>query len=138
MVQSVFGQFEQAVHDLEANMHGRIVVPGLRREHVLVQIIASWDPSDADNSSVHQGWARDLCQALEPLSLPGGYPNFLGPDAQDQAAQAYGNNISRLQAVKHRFDPDGFFSATPLPARRAGAALPATGKLESSCFVLQQ
>ncbi len=111
---------------------------GLRREHVLVEIIACWDPADTDNSSVHKGWARDLCQALEPLSLPGGYPNFLGPDAQDQAARAYGNNITRLQAVKHRFDPDGFFSATPLPSHRSGATIPAARKLKSSCFVLQR
>ena len=88
---------------------------GLRREHVLVEIIACWDPTTADNGSVHKRWARDLCQALEPLSLPGGYPNLLGPHAQDQIAQAYGHNITRLQAVKRRFDPDGFFSATPLP-----------------------
>ncbi len=92
---------------------------GLRREHLMVEIIASWDPTAGDNGSVHKGWARELCQALAPLSLPGGYPNLLGPHAQDQIAHAYGDNITRLQAVKRRFDPDGFFSATPLPFDRA-------------------
>jgi FAD binding domain/Berberine and berberine like len=87
---------------------------GMRREHVLVEIIACWDPAGG-NGSVHKRWARDLSQTLAPMSLPGGYPNLLGPHAQDQIAQAYGNNITRLQAVKRRFDPDGFFSATPLP-----------------------
>lgn len=87
---------------------------GLRREHLLVEIIASWDPAGG-NGSVHKRWARDLSQTLAPMSLPGGYPNLLGPHAQDQIAQAYGSNITRLQAVKRRFDPDGFFSATPLP-----------------------
>ncbi|MCA1457654.1 FAD-binding oxidoreductase [Bradyrhizobium sp. BRP22] len=88
---------------------------GLRREHVLVEIIACWDPTDADNGSVHKRWARDLSQTLAPMSLPGGYPNLLGPHARDQIAHAYGDNIRRLQAVKRRFDPDSFFSATPLP-----------------------
>jgi FAD/FMN-containing dehydrogenase len=88
---------------------------GLRREHVLVEIIASWDPAAGDNGSVHKRWARDLCQSLAPLSLPGGYPNLLGPHAEDQITQAYGDNITRIRAVKRRFDPDGVFSATPLP-----------------------
>lgn len=88
---------------------------GLRREHVMVEIIACWDPTAGDNGSAHRRWAQDLCRTLAPMSLPGGYPNLLGPQAQDQIAQAYGNNITRLQAVKRRFDPDGFFSATPLP-----------------------
>ncbi|MDI4233763.1 FAD-binding oxidoreductase [Bradyrhizobium sp. Arg237L] len=88
---------------------------GLRREHVMVEIISCWDPTAGDNGSVHKRWARDFSQTLAPMSLPGGYPNLLGPHAQDQIAQAYGNNITRLQAVKRRFDPDGFFSATALP-----------------------
>ena len=88
---------------------------GLRREHVLVEIIACWDPTACNDGAAHQRWARDLCHSLAPLSLPGGYPNLLGPHAEDQIAQAYGDNITRLQAVKRRFDPDGVFSATPLP-----------------------
>jgi FAD/FMN-containing dehydrogenase len=87
---------------------------GLRREHVLVEIIACWDAA-GDNGSAHKRWARDLTQALAPMALPGGYPNLLGPHAQDQIAHAYGDNLKRLRAVKRRFDPDGFFSATPLP-----------------------
>jgi Berberine and berberine like len=89
---------------------------GLRREHLMVEIIASWDASAGDDGSAHKRWARDLSQALAPMSLPGGYPNILGPHAKDQIAHAYGDNLARLQAVKRRFDPDGFFSATPLPA----------------------
>ena len=89
---------------------------GLRREHLMVEIIASWDPSAGDDGSSHKRWARDLSQTLAPMSLPGGYPNILGPHARDQIAHAYGDNLARLQAVKRRFDPDCFFSATPLPA----------------------
>jgi FAD/FMN-containing dehydrogenase len=71
--------------------------------------------ADGDKGSGHKRWARDLSQALAPMSLPGGYPNILTSDAQDQIAHAYGENLERLQAVKRRFDPNDVFSSTPLP-----------------------
>jgi FAD/FMN-containing dehydrogenase len=85
---------------------------GLRREHFLVEIIAAWDGGDGTN---HRSWARDLSNALAPVSLPGGYPSMLGPDDRDQIALAYGSNLARLRDAKQRFDPHGLFSATPLP-----------------------
>jgi hypothetical protein len=85
---------------------------GLRREHFLVEIIAAWDEGDGTN---HRSWARDLSNALAPVSLPGGYPSMLGPDDRDQIALAYCSNLARLRDAKQRFDPDGLFSATPLP-----------------------
>jgi FAD/FMN-containing dehydrogenase len=88
---------------------------GLRREHIMVEIIASWDPGAADDGAAHRRWARTLSETLAPMSLPGGYPNLLGPHARDQIAHAYAGNLARLQAVKRRLDPDGVFSATPLP-----------------------
>jgi hypothetical protein len=50
--------------------------------------------------------------------LPGGYAGLLGTDAVDQIAHAYGPNSSRLVAAKARFDPEGIFSAIPLPSAR--------------------
>jgi hypothetical protein len=52
---------------------------------------------------------------LAPHALPGGYPNLLGPDDEHQVAAAYGPHTARLLAVKARLDPDGVFTATPLP-----------------------
>jgi FAD/FMN-containing dehydrogenase len=89
---------------------------GLRRAHLMVELIASWDPAAGDNRSAHKRWARDLSQSMAPIALPGGYPNLLGPHAQDQIAHAYGSNTTRLRAVKRQFDPDGVFSATPIPS----------------------
>jgi hypothetical protein len=60
-------------------------------------------------------WAEAVSTALSPGALPGGYTNLLGPDDHDQIAHAYGPNAARLQAAKTRFDPDGIFSAIPLP-----------------------
>jgi hypothetical protein len=87
----------------------------LRREHLMVEIVAGWKP-DRDDGASHRRWARDLWQSLAPFALPGGYANLLGPDDRQQAAEAYGGNAARLRVIKRRFDPDGVFvSAIPLP-----------------------
>jgi FAD/FMN-containing dehydrogenase len=85
-----------------------------RSDHFMLQIIATWEPSE--DATPHETWADGLSRALAPYSLPGGYPNVLGPEATDQIAEAYGANLPRLQRLKREFDPDGVFSATPLPA----------------------
>ena len=73
---------------------------GLRAPHYMVEIIATWDPADAVNAPRHQQWAADLSNALAKDALPGGYANLLGPEEHDQIAQAYGDNLQKLQAVK--------------------------------------
>jgi FAD/FMN-containing dehydrogenase len=88
---------------------------GLRRDHFLVEIIAAWEPVVGHDGTDHRSWAQDLSKALAPFSLPGGYPSMLGEDDRDQIAHAYGTNLAKLQDTKRRFDPDGLFSATPLP-----------------------
>jgi hypothetical protein len=87
---------------------------GLRREHIMVELLAGWKP-DGDDGAAHRHWVQDLWQKLGPFSLPGGYANLLGPDSREQAAEAYGGNAARLRILKHRFDPDGVFTAIPLP-----------------------
>jgi FAD/FMN-containing dehydrogenase len=84
---------------------------GLRREHIMVEILAGWKP-DGNGGAAHQRWA----QSLAPFALPGGYANLLGPDDREQTAEAYGDNAARLRVLKRRFDADGVFaSAIPLP-----------------------
>ena len=65
-------------------------------------------------------WTRSTSAMLAPHALPGGYPNFLGPDDQEQAAAAYGPNAARLMEIKGRLDPDLVFQATLLPVRDDG------------------
>ncbi|QEX20255.1 6-hydroxy-D-nicotine oxidase [Hypericibacter adhaerens] len=90
---------------------------GLRREHVLVEIIAGFaDRGDKREEQRHQAWARATRKALEPVALPGGYPNLLGPGDADRVAQSFGRNAARLAKAKRQYDPDNLFrSAIPLP-----------------------
>lgn len=87
---------------------------GVRSPHLLVENIAIWEPGDG-GAAEHRAWVRDLSDALAREALPGGYVNLLGPDEANQISHAYGPNRDRLLAVKSRFDPEGIFSATPLP-----------------------
>ncbi|MFI1094845.1 FAD-binding oxidoreductase [Streptomyces sp. NPDC020917] len=89
---------------------------GNRDPHLMIEIIAQWEPGDA-RAADHRAWAGHLTAALESDALPGGYPNLLGTDEGARIAHAYGPNTERLVAVKRRFDPDDVFRATPLPVR---------------------
>ncbi|MCW2863414.1 MAG: hypothetical protein JWP48_5122 [Actinoallomurus sp.] len=89
---------------------------GIRQDHLMAEIVAVWEPGDG---TPHRTWADSVADALAPDALPGGYPNMLGPRDHAQIAGAYGPNAARLLAAKARFDPDGVFSATPLPPTAA-------------------
>ena len=84
-----------------------------RREHFVVEIVAGWSSGDG---AAHRAWANEVSAALAPHAMPGGYPNLLGPDDHEQIVEAYGDNAIRLSAAKMRYDPDGVFTAIPLPA----------------------
>ncbi|MFI0242489.1 FAD-binding oxidoreductase [Streptomyces sp. NPDC016845] len=88
---------------------------GLRQEHFMVEILAAWHPETGDDGA-HRRWADETADLLGPYALPGGYPNLLDDTHHDQIAHAYGSNAERLLKAKAQFDPDGTFSAIPLPA----------------------
>jgi FAD/FMN-containing dehydrogenase len=83
---------------------------GLRRDHLLVEIVATWAPASDER---HGQWSRALSADLAPHALPGGYPNLLGHDEYERVLRGYGQNAVRLLALKHRYDPDGVFRAVP-------------------------
>ncbi|MCX4746156.1 FAD-binding oxidoreductase [Kitasatospora sp. NBC_01287] len=86
---------------------------GLRRDHLLVEIAASWAPGTEARAEAHRAWARSLSADLAALALPGGYANLMGPDESDRALTGFGANAERLLAVKRRFDPDAVFTGIP-------------------------
>jgi len=82
-----------------------------RDEHLVANIIGAWTDGDG---AAESAWVRDTERRLDAHALPGGWVNLMAhgdPRAQD----AYGTNTPRLLAVKAHYDPDGVFSATPLP-----------------------
>ena len=90
---------------------------GLRRDHVLVEILASFaDGTDKLEEQQHRQWALAARQALDARALPGGYPNLLTPGDPDRVAKSYGPNVEQLIKAKRRYDPENVFcSAIPLP-----------------------
>jgi FAD binding domain/Berberine and berberine like len=95
---------------------------GLRRDHVLVEILATCDDrSDKSEEERHWQWARTTRHAFDTLALPGAYPNLLAAGEElDRVTQSYGCNARRLIKAKRHYDPDSVFqSAIPLPVTRA-------------------
>jgi FAD/FMN-containing dehydrogenase len=91
---------------------------GLRRDHVLVEILALFG-SDEREEQRHRQWARATLQAFDAIALPGGYPNLLAEGDVDRVAKSYGGNAERLTRAKRLYDPDNIFhSAIPLPVSR--------------------
>ena len=85
----------------------------LREPHLMAEIIGI---RRAEESGEHvQSWADAASAALAGHAFPGGYANLLGPEAVDQIPYVHGGNLPRLRRIKAAVDPEGVFSATPLP-----------------------
>src|SRR5262245_2689624 len=82
-----------------------------RDEHLVVQIIGTWADGDGVAESA---WVRDTEHRLDAHALAGGWANLMARGDQ-RARDAYGINAGRLLAVKSHYDPDGVFTAIPLP-----------------------
>ena len=82
-----------------------------RDEHLVVEILGSWVDGDGVAESA---WVRDTERRLDPHALAGGWANLMAR-GDPRARDAYGINTDRLLAVKSRYDPDGVFTASPLP-----------------------
>ena len=82
-----------------------------RAPHQAIEVIAAWPA--ADSPARHRAWADSVVAALDPVALPGGYPNLLGPDDDPRARESFGANLERLVMLKRRYDPGNVFSAIP-------------------------
>jgi FAD/FMN-containing dehydrogenase len=89
---------------------------GLRCDHVLVELLATFPGQSAFDQRNYQRWLHTSLHAFDPIALPGGYPNLLPKGDADRATKSFGDNAERLIKAKRTYDPDNIFrSAIPLP-----------------------
>ncbi len=100
-------------HGAAARVDPAATAFGTRGDHLMVEILPAWESGDG---AAELAWAAAAVAALDDEALPGGYANVMGPDDAHRASSAFGPNAARLLQVKQRYDPDGVFSAIPLPA----------------------
>jgi hypothetical protein len=80
-----------------------------RAEQYDFLILSQW--SDATDSERNIEWTSALFQAMQPYLEESVYVNNLGDEGPGRVKAAYGQNYSRLAALKRSFDPDNVFRA---------------------------
>ena len=89
---------------------------GVRRDHILVELLATFGDRSAFDERRYQRWLHASLHAFDPIALPGGYPNLLSKGDTERATKSFGGNAERLIKAKRTYDPGNFFrSAIPLP-----------------------
>lgn len=77
------------------------------------------DPTPRVRSAASD-WLAGTWQVVHPYGSGGAYVNFPDPSLEDGEAAYHGSNLTRLRAVKRRYDPDGWFRF-PQSVEPAGA-----------------
>jgi FAD/FMN-containing dehydrogenase len=72
-----------------------------------LNVVSAWQPSDS-NAERHVSWVRAGWDALRPHAS-GVYANFLSDEGAEGVEAAYGARLTRLTALKDRFDPANVF-----------------------------
>ncbi|MGH3734229.1 MAG: BBE domain-containing protein [Micromonosporaceae bacterium] len=70
-----------------------------------LNITAAWAPGSAEP---HVAWVRQRSEELRPYSV-GVYANFLSDEDAAGVRAAYGDRLTRLTALKDRYDPGNVF-----------------------------
>jgi hypothetical protein len=78
------------------------------RDANFVHVIAAMYPDPADTPA-NKAWVREYWEALRPYSAGGAYVNFLMEEGEDRVATSYRDNLQRLAALKHKYDPANLF-----------------------------
>lgn len=79
------------------------------RDATWSMVIAGIDPNPQMAGPVAR-WTKAYWEAVHPYDMRGAYPNFMMDDEGDARIKAaFGENYSRLAAVKKRYDPANLF-----------------------------
>jgi FAD/FMN-containing dehydrogenase len=89
----------------------------LRASGFNVLLLSQWAAQADDASGI--GWARDSYASLQRFVGPSRYLNYLDHDDSGALAEAYGENVRRLQSIKAKYDPDNVFHLNVNIAPRA-------------------
>lgn len=84
----------------------------LRQDHLMVEMIAAWEPQSPDEEQKHIQWAQNISHALAPYAFKGGYINLLDEKEQERVPLAFGSNYERLLNLKRTYDPNDVFRST--------------------------
>jgi FAD/FMN-containing dehydrogenase len=81
-----------------------------RDAQFLVSMDTSWAPQDTPATvQENRRWLDGLYADMAGFATGAAYANFADPDLPDWRTAYYGPNLSRLESVKRRYDPDRFF-----------------------------
>lgn len=73
----------------------------------VLNVHARWDEPEQDERCIT--WAREFFQASAPYASAGAYVNFMTEEEGGRIAAVYGDNYSRLVAIKRHYDPENIF-----------------------------
>ncbi len=80
---------------------------GHRDTRFVLNVHGRWDEPAHDRECIE--WARSLFEASAPYASAGAYINFMTGDEGGRVAAAFGENYTRLQAIKRKYDPENMF-----------------------------
>jgi FAD binding domain/Berberine and berberine like len=109
MPSSASGVGMQQMHGVASRIAPSATAFPHRAEQYDFLILSQW--SDATESDRNIEWTRALFHAMQPHLKESVYVNNLGDEGPGRVEAAYGENYSRLVALKKTFDPDNLFRA---------------------------
>lgn len=96
-----------------------------------ILFIAQW--TDLAQTNMHREWARSGEELLKPFSQNAHLLSALDVESEDVVNGAFGGNLSRLAAIKQKYDPTNFFrvnqNVKPDASRHTHEAAQAAGSV---------